>query len=74
MNRLIIGSTLTIFIVGSAYADLSVTFDFESATVGGSAPDYVGSANQRVTTYMTNIYGSSITSTGASGVKLRRFA
>jgi len=42
-----------------------VTFDFESAIIGGSSPDYVASANQRVTNYMTGEYGSSVTATGA---------
>lgn len=66
MNRLVLASVLTICIVGGAQADLSVTFDFEGATVGGAAPDYVGSANQRVTDYMTSVYGSSVTATGAA--------
>jgi len=47
-------------------AQAAVTFDFEGATVGGAGPDYVGSANQRVTDYMTAVYGSSVTATGAA--------
>ena len=50
---------------GVAHADLSV-FDFEGATIGGAASDYVGSANQRVTDYMTGVYGSAVTATGAA--------
>jgi hypothetical protein len=50
----------------AAQADLSVKFDFEGATVGGAGPDYVASANQRVTDYMTSVYGSSVTATGAA--------
>ena len=66
MNKLIVTSVLTICIVGAAQADPSVTFDFEGATVGGAAPDYVASANQRVTDYMTGVYSSSVTATGAA--------
>lgn len=51
-------------VVTPAYA--AVTFDFEGATVGGVGPDYVGSANQFVTDYMTAVYGSSVTATGAA--------
>lgn len=65
MKRLMLTAVLTICMVGAAQADL-ITFDFEGATVGGAAPDYVGSANQRVTDYMTSVYGSSVTATGAA--------
>lgn len=52
--------------LGAAPTQAMVTFDFESATVGGVGPDYVGSANQRVTDYMTGVYGSPVTVTGAA--------
>ncbi|MBN1508675.1 MAG: hypothetical protein JW955_17640 [Sedimentisphaerales bacterium] len=51
-------------VVTPAYG--AVTFDFEGATVGGVAPDYVASANQFVTDYMTAVYGSPVTATGAA--------
>jgi len=57
-----------IFIASPAQAvplEQEVTFDFESAIIGGVAPNYVASANQRVTDYMTSEYGSSVTATGA---------
>jgi len=41
-------------------------FDFEAAVIGGAAPDYVASANQRVSDYMTSEYGSTVTATGAA--------
>jgi len=61
--------TATIFAASAAQAvpmEATVTFDIESAIIGGIAPDYVASANQRVTDYMTGEYGSSVTATGAA--------
>jgi len=58
-----------IFTASSAHAvpsEQTVTFDFENAIIGGILPDYVASANQRVTDYMTSEYGSSVIATGAA--------
>lgn len=58
-----------VFATSSAQAvpsEPTVTFDIEGALIGGIAPDYVVSANQRVTDYMTSEYGSSVTATGAA--------
>jgi len=52
VNKLVLTSILTVCIVGSAQADLSVSFDFEGATL-----------NTNGSTYMTSVYGSSVTAT-----------
>jgi hypothetical protein len=66
VKKLITICAVTVIALASATAQAVVTFDFEDAIVGGAAPDYVASANQRVTDYMTNVYGSSVTATGAA--------
>ncbi len=64
MKRLILVFVLTICVVGAAHAD-PVTFDFDAATIGGT-PNIGGTANQYVSSYMTGVYGSAVTSTGAA--------
>lgn len=65
MKNIVFVIVVCMFLTMPTMADL-VTFDFEGATIGGAAPDYVASANQRVTDYMTGLYGSSVTATGAA--------
>jgi hypothetical protein len=48
-----------------APAQGAVTFDFEGATVGGT-PGAAGTANQFLSSYMTGVYGSSVTATGGA--------
>ncbi len=64
MRRVGLSLVLSVCLVGVAQAGV-VTFDFEGATIGGAGPDYVASGNQRVSDYMTGVYGSAITATGA---------
>lgn len=66
MKKLIAFFVVAAMAVATGSAEGVVTFDFQGATVGGAAPDYVASANQRVTDYMTAVYGSSVTATGAA--------
>lgn len=66
MKKLVVAFAGLLLFAAGAQGGLSVMFDFEGATVGGVAPDYVASANQRVTDYMTSVYGSSVTATGAA--------
>jgi len=66
MKKFVVISATLLLCAAGAQGGLSVMFDFEGATLGGAAPDYVASANQRVTDYMTPLYGSSVTATGAA--------
>lgn len=66
MKRLLLLIIVVLLVAGTASADLYATFDVEGATRGGASPDYVESADQRVTDYMTDTYGSSLTATGAA--------
>jgi len=63
MKRIILCSAIVFTLAASAGA--SVTFDFEAATVGGS-PGATGTANQFISSYMTGVYGSSVTATGGA--------
>jgi hypothetical protein len=56
-------SAIIVTLVTSAGA--SVTFDFEAATVAGS-PGAGGTADQYISSYMTGVYGSSVTATGGA--------
>ena len=69
MKKLITIYAVVAMALAAAPTQAVVTFDFQSATVGGVSPDYVGSANQRVTNYMTGVYGSSVIATGAAAWK-----
>jgi hypothetical protein len=62
-KRLLLCSAITLALVASAGA--SVTFDFEGATLAGS-PGAGGTADQYISSYMTGVYGSSVTATGGA--------
>ena len=64
MRKLILLCILMIATAGTTQAGLT-TFDFNSAIIGGS-PNIGGTANQYISEYMTDLYGSSVSSTGAA--------
>ena len=56
---------LAAVLTAAAPAGASVTFDFQGAITGGTAGEG-GTADQNVSNYMTGVYGSSVTATGAA--------
>lgn len=66
MKKFIIICVVLGMFLTTAPAEATVTFDFEAATAGGDGDDKIASANQRVTSYMTSVYGSAVTATGGA--------
>ncbi len=64
LKRVVLPLVLAVCLVGSAQAGPTL-FDFEAVTIGGT-PNVGGTANQYVSNYMTGVYGSSVTATGAA--------
>ncbi len=59
MKKLITICAVVTMVLAASPAQASVTFNFEGATLVGTSTE----ANQRVSDYMTGVYGSSVTGT-----------